>query len=87
MRVRITEKTEWKIREKHGLVWDDVATIFEDDAGRVDYRYGETDISFGATRSGATVTVITVRKGGVLWVKTARPMTDAEKRLFRKKKR
>lgn len=48
---------------------------------------GKTGISFGTTRSGATVTVITIGMGSERRVKTARPMTNAEKRLFRKKRK
>ena len=83
MNIYITEKTALKIKEKHGLDWDDVATIFINDEARVDFRTGNTGISFGITSSGKAVTIITIRKGKVRWVKTARLMTDSEKRLFR----
>jgi len=84
MKVRISDRIARKLKEKHGLEWDDVSTIFDDDESRVDLRKGDTGISFGITETGAAVTAITVRKGNTRWLKTARPMTGAEKRIFRK---
>lgn len=87
MIVKITHRTALKIRQKHGLDWEDVATIFEDGGQRFEYKSGDTGISFGITKSGKTVTVITIRKENVNWVKTAREMTGAEKKTFRKSRR
>ena len=85
--VHVSEKTVLKIREKHGLDWDDVGTVFDNEEMTVEVRNGDTGITFGITASGKAVTVITVRKGKERWVKTARYMTASEKRLFRNKRR
>jgi hypothetical protein len=87
MEVKITDRIERKLREEHGLEWDDVLTIFEEDADRLDFKTGDTGISFGVTESGWTITAITIKKGNTKWLKTARYMTDAEKRIFRKARR
>ena len=87
MEVRVSHNTAFKIREKHNLDCGDVLTVFDADADRVDFRTGETGISFGVTVSGKAVTVITVRKGNIRWIKTARLMTNSEKRLFRQGRR
>ena len=87
MKVQITEKTALKIKEKHGIDYDDVLTIFEGGAEKLDFRTGKTGISFGITVSGKAVTVITVRKDNIRWIKTARLMTESEKSVFRKSRR
>ena len=84
MKIRISEKTSQKIKEKHGLEWDDVRTVFEEDGDRVDVRNGETGVTYGLTVSGRAITVITIRKTGVRWIMTARPMTSSEKGCFGK---
>jgi hypothetical protein len=87
MNIRIANNVVEKIRLKHGLDWDDVATIFEDDEDRLDVRSGETGISYGIARSGVAVAVITLKKGDTRYVKTARRMTRTERAIFRRSKR
>ncbi len=77
MQVRISDRTALKIKEKHNLDCADVLTVFQGDADRVDVKSGETGITFGITASGRAITVITVRKGNIRWIKTARLMTDS----------
>ena len=83
MQIKISAKTKAKIRGKHGLDWPEIASVYESNQDLLEYRKGETGIAFGRTRSGIIITVITISKGGVRWVKTARRATTAEQKKFR----
>lgn len=83
---RDSKKAAWNF-EKHGISFDDAATIFSDplaltldDPGhsRGEYRY----VSFGVSSRGRPLVVAHADRGATIRILWARPMTASERRDY-----